>query len=89
MYLVLSSGQIGKISYICKCNQCKKRHETELIITDFSNRYLDMIKYHDLFDRKKVLNISEKLVDLTYEHSDEERNRMVADLYQEWFLKSD
>lgn len=89
MYLVLSSGQIGKINYICECNQCRKRHETELIITDFSNHYLDMIKYHELFDRNKVLNMSEKLVDLTYEHSDEERNRMVADLYQEWFLKSD
>lgn len=89
MYLVLSSGKIGKISYICKCKQCKKRHETELTVTDFSNRYLDCIKYHELFDRKKVLNISEKLVDLTYEHSDEERNRMVADLYQVWFLKSD
>ena len=89
VYLVLSSGQIGKISYICKCNQCRERMEAELLITDFNNRYLDMIKYHDLFDRKKVLNIGEKLVDLSREHSDEERNRMVADLYQEWFLKSD
>lgn len=89
MYLVLSSGQIGKISYICKCNQCRKRHETELIITDFNNRYLDCIKYHELFDRKKVLNISEKLVDLSRDHSNEERNKMVADLFQERFLKSD
>lgn len=89
MYLVLSSGQIGKISYICKCKQCKKRHETELIITNLSNNYMDMIRYNDLFDRKKILNIGEKLVDLSREHSDEERNRMVADLYQVWFLKSD
>lgn len=89
MYLVLSSGKIGKISYICKCNQCRKRHETELIVTDFSNRYLDMIKYHELFDRNKVLNMSEKLVDLTYEHSDEERNKMIADLYQREFLKNE
>ena len=89
MFIILASGQIGKISYICKCNQCRKRHETELIITDFSNRYLDCIKYHELFDIKKVLNKSEKFVDLTYEHSDEERNKMVADLYQEWILKSD
>lgn len=89
MYLVLSSGKIGKISYICKCKQCRERREAELLITDFNNRYLDMIKYHELFDRKKVLNMSEKLVDLTYEHSDEERNRMVADFFQERFLKSD
>lgn len=89
MYLVLSSGQIGKISYICKCNQCRERNETELLITDFNNRYLDMIKYHELYDKKRVLNIGEMLVDLSYEHSNEERNRMVADLYQERFLKSD
>ena len=89
MFVTLASGQIGKISYICKCKQCKKRHETELIITDFSNRYLDMIKYHELFDRKRVLNIGEKLVDLAYEHSNEERNKMIADLYQREFLKSE
>lgn len=89
MYLVLSSGKIGKVSYICKCKQCRERRDAELLITDLNNRYLDMIKYHDLFDRKKVLNIGEMLVDLSHEHSDEERNRMVADLFQERFLKSD
>lgn len=89
MYVVLSYGVIGRVSKICTCEECKKRGETEVFIDDLRGNYLDCIKYHDLFDRNVVLNIGKKLEDLTISRANEEMNKVVADLYQGEFLKSD
>ncbi|MBS6181961.1 MAG: hypothetical protein KH921_14390 [Erysipelotrichaceae bacterium] len=89
MYVVLSYGVIGRISKVCTCEECKKRGETELFIEDLNGDYLDCIKYHDLFNRNVVLNIGAKLEDLTISHSNEEMNKVVADLYQGELLRSD
>lgn len=90
VYIVSSSGSIGRISKICTCDECKKRGETELFIDDLNGNYLDCIKYHELFDRNVVLNISAKLEDLTVSYSTNEvMYKMVADLYQNELLRSD
>lgn len=89
MFLVLSSGQVCKIKKICNCEKCKSRGQTEVFIDDLYGHYLDCIKYQDLFDRKVVLNLGYTLDDLTRLHSNEEINRMVADLYQTLLIKSE
>lgn len=82
LYVVLSSGVIGKVSKICTCKECKRRGETGLFIEDLNGNYSDCINYHELFDRNVILNIGTNLEDLAVCHSEEELNRMVADLYQ-------
>ena len=82
VYIVLSSGLIGRVSEICRGG------ETEVFIDDLRGNYLDCIKYHDLFDRNVVLNIVKKLGDLTISRANEEMNKVVADLYQEGLFET-
>lgn len=84
-YVVLSNGCIGYVSSICTCSECKQRGEAEWYIYNLNDKYLDCIKHRDLLD--KVLNIALSIKDLSHEHGDEYKLKMIADVYMDELLK--
>lgn len=87
-YVVLSNGCLGYISSICMCDECKRRGETEVFINNINGDYLDCISYSELFDRNIVLNMGYTVYELTDHHSQENINRMIAEIYQLELLKA-
>lgn len=88
LYVVLANGVIGKVKGICTCNQCKRRGETEVFINSMKDEYLDCIRFSELFDRNVVLNMGYTIHELTNHHSQENINRMTAEIYQQELLKA-
>lgn len=86
-YVVLSNGCIGYVSSICTCSECKRRGEAEWLVYNLNDEYLDCIKHRDLLDN--VLNIALSIKDLSHEHGNEYKLKMIADVYMSELLKHD
>lgn len=84
-YVVLSNGCIGYVSRICTCADCKQRGEVEWFIYSLNNEYLDCIKHRVLLDN--VLNIALSIKDLSHEHGNEYKLKMIADVYMDELFK--
>lgn len=88
IYVVLSNGCLGYISSICMCDECKRRGETEVYINNINGDYLDCISFNELFDRNIILNMGYTVYELTDHHSQENINRIIAEIYQLELLKA-
>lgn len=88
LYVVLPSGCIGYINSICTCDECKERGESEVFINNLRGEYLDCIRFSELFDKNVVLNMGYTIHELSNHHSQENINRMIAEIYQQELLKA-
>lgn len=48
LYLLFEDFSIGYISKICNCEQCKERGESECLIYDAEDKYMNCIKLSQL-----------------------------------------
>ena len=87
-YVILSNGCLGYITSICTCDECERRGETEVFINSIKGEYLDCIRFSELFDKNVVLNMGYTIHELSNHHSQENINRMIAEIYQQELLKA-
>lgn len=84
-YVVLSNGCIGYVAKICVCDDCKQRGETEWIINNLNDEYLDCIKHSNL--HTEILNMAMSIEDLSHEHERIYILKMIADVYMDVILQ--
>lgn len=53
LYLLFEDYRIGYIREICNCNQCKERGESECLIYEPDEKYMDCIKLSKLTEDVK------------------------------------
>ena len=59
-YIVFNDGNIGYVSYICRCDVCSERGSAEIFINTLEGEYLDCIKANETED---IIYIGKSLSD--------------------------